>query len=305
MVPTESASLLSVGILVVGLGFAGACDLQRREVPDWVWQLLGAVGAALGFLVIGSGSGALGVGLWALTSAFVLQHFFDWETAVEQRSVALLTGVEVALYAVTIAIVVVASLAYGLGAPGVPLFVPAAIGSTVVARLLFESRALWGGADAKALMTMGLLVPLLTVTALPLPTTAAALLAVSPFALNALVNGLLLSVAVPIALALRNLSRREFTWASGFTTYTLPTDALPDRFVWVHDPRLPEEAAPDLVESAEDDADHRREMTATLRDRGISSLRVSPQLPIVAFLAAGSIVTLIAGNLLWDLAVVL
>ncbi|MGI0068126.1 MAG: hypothetical protein ACREB9_06900, partial [Thermoplasmata archaeon] len=63
---TESTSLFAMGILLLGLGFAAAVDLRLREVPDWVWQFLGGVGAILGFLSIGLSSGPLGIALWAL-----------------------------------------------------------------------------------------------------------------------------------------------------------------------------------------------------------------------------------------------
>ncbi len=302
---TESTSLFAMGILLLGLGFAAAVDLRLREVPDWVWQFLGGVGAILGFLSIGLSSGPLGIALWALASGFVLQHFFDWGRYTVRRSTSWAPAIDVAMYALAISVVIFAIGVDGLGSPGVPVIVVATVANAILVRCLFEARALWGGADAKALMAAGLVVPLFGATLLGVPSVAAGLSAVTPFAISILVNGLVLSIGVPVGIAVWNLRRGEFSWRTGFTTYRIPVAALPSHHVWVRDPIVPGEDEVPLEEGAREDAQYRAELSDRLEARGIRSIRVSPQVPLVAFFAAGAVVALLAGNLAWDIAAVL
>jgi archaeal preflagellin peptidase FlaK len=288
-------------LLLVGFGYAAVADLRTREVSDVLWQLLGTAGLVLGALLVAPG-GWIPLGLWLLVAFLTLQHMFAWDVrlgSVGERYADLL---EIALYVGVIALVALAVARVGFGASGVPLAVVAVLISVLFARGLFELGVLFGGADAKALMVAGLLVPVWTAPLFVPSSAAATLNALSPFSITLLMDAAIASVAVPIGLAARNLARREFSFPRAFTGYSIPVAELPDRFVWVRDPAVPtpprgEEAA----ETAEEDRARRAEIAKELGARGISRVWVTPQIPFVVVMTVGAVVALVAGNLVIDI----
>ncbi len=292
---------LAAAVLIVGLSLGGAYDLATREVPDNLWWVLGVVGAAIGALTIASEGALLSVVLWIVVAAYALQHFFPWTDRLSGRAPLVETAIEIALAATTIVIVGVSIALFGIGPAQVPYVVVATLVVTLVGRGLYETRILVGGADVKALIAMGVVLPIFPTSLLDIGSTSTAFLQVVPFAFNALVDAALLTLVVPLALAVRNLHSREFHWGGGFTTYSLAVDQLAHRFVWLDDPALPDDGGEREEETTEEDVTRRQAEADALRARGIARVRVTPQLPFVFFLALGAIVAVVAGNLLWDL----
>lgn len=291
---------LSAAVLLAGLAVAAAFDWRRREVSDHLWQLLGLLGLALG-AAAALGGGMVAVLLWLVVGAFVLQHLFAWDEALERRWPAGPAVVEIAMYVGVGLVLLVVGLSAGLGAQGLSIPILAVYLSVVGARALFESGVLYGGADAKAVMVCAILVPVDPRPWLALPGPAVTGLDVLPFVLSLLMDSALLALAIPIGLAARNAARGEFEFPRGFTSFLLDVRALPDRFVWVRDPRLPVDAAEVDVDSTEEDEAVRRRQAEQLQARGIARVWVSPQVPFVVLLAAGAAVALLMGNLLFDL----
>jgi archaeal preflagellin peptidase FlaK len=291
-------------VLVAGLAYASKKDLEDREVSDRLWQVLGVAGAVLGAVAL-AGGGALPVLLWVLISALVLEHLFPWDNAFSERQAGTVLVLEFGAYAVSLAIVGFATVRWGIGPTAVPFAVIAALVTVLLARLLFELRVLYGGADAKALIVAGALVPVFASPVLLAPATSATLLTVLPFALTLLTDAALLAVAVPVVIAVRNVVRGEFSLPRGFTSYTLEVDALPRRFVWVRDPALGEDTLADDAETTAEDTRRRTELAAKLRARGVRRVWVTPQLPFLVLMTAGAVAALLAGNLLLDLLAVL
>jgi Archaeal Peptidase A24 C-terminus Type II len=287
-------------VLIAGLGYAAWTDWVRREVDDAVWQVLAVIGTVGGFLALleAGGATALGLGLWVLAAGFVLQHLFPWDIALERWNDAAPGFVEIALYALVLGAVGGLSFTQGVGGTGVPVPVIAVVVSVCLARAMFEVGILYGGADAKALMVAGLLVPMWTVLPFVLPANAQAAVEFFPYALNLLLNAAILSIAVPIALALRNVRRGTFEFPRGFTSYPLPVSRLSSEFVWLRDPMSA--GGTDEADTTEEDIALRRRQQADLEARGIREVWVTPQLPFVILLLAGAIVALLVGNLLFD-----
>jgi prepilin signal peptidase PulO-like enzyme (type II secretory pathway) len=293
------------GLLVVGLAYAAIRDWIEREVRDGVWQalaVLGTVGGIAYLLAEGEGS-PLALGLWVLASAFVLQHLFPWDVALERRSEAAPALVEISIYAATIAVVGAFSIVRGVGPGAVPVPVIAVVASVLLARALFEIGILYGGADAKALMVAGLLVPMWTTPLFALPAGALAAVEFYPYALTLLMNAAILSAGVPLALALWNARRGTFEFPRGFTGYPIPVARLSSSFVWVKDPLLSPEA--EEADTTEADIALRKRQQAELEAQGVSTVWVTPQLPFVLPLLAGAVVGLLAGNLVFDLVALL
>ncbi len=295
------------GVLVVGgLGYAAWRDWRTREVTDRLWQLLAVAGTILGLVALAP-YGWLPLGLWVLVSALVLEHLFPWDDWVERGSEALPGWLEIAAYLGVLFVLLYSAWSFGIGDSGVPVAVLAVYVGVVLGRGLFELGVLYGGADAKAVIVVALLLPLDPHPLLPAPVAATLGLSVYPFALTLVMDAALLGAAIPLGLALRNLLRGEFAFPQGFTGYLMPVAELPHRFVWLRDPTfrsaLTEEELE--VETAADDQALRVRQAAELVAQGVEQVWVTPQIPFVILLALGAAAAVLWGNLIFDLAALL
>ncbi len=285
--------------LLVAFAIAAGLDVRTREVPDTLWLLLGLFGTALG--VAGSwGDGWVPVLLWLVAGGFVLEHLVPWDQWIPSDRGADL--IEIGVYGVVLAGVGLAAIRLGLGPTEVPAGVVAVVLTVLFARGLFEAGVLFGGADAKAVMVAGLVVPFFTTPILGVPSGAGPITSVLPFAVNLLLDAALLSIAAPLALALLNARRKEFHLRDGFTTFTIPVAELPHRWVWVRDPDVPvDRAEEDAIETSDEDRAWRVRIAQELERRGTQRVRVGPQLPFLVFLLAGAVAAVLVGNLVFDL----
>ncbi|MCI4362741.1 MAG: A24 family peptidase [Thermoplasmata archaeon] len=285
-------------VLLAGLLYAAVEDWRTREVSDRLWILLAGIGAVAGF-VLWSPQTALGGVTWALLSVLVLEHVLPWDTWAERQRPWLPGAVELAIYVGVGAAVLGAAWRYGVGPSGVSVAEIAVLVSVWSARGLFELGVLYGGADAKALIACAILVPILANPLLSVPENARGALGFTPFAIIVLLDGALFSVAIPLAIAIKNLASGDFEFPRGFTGYLIPVDELPRRFVWLKDPWLHGEE--EGVESTEEDIALRRRQAAALKSQGATEVWVTPQVPFLILLFAGAVAGTLAGNLLFDL----
>lgn len=288
-------------LLVGGFAYAAVSDLRSREVADGLWQLLGVVGFVIGFLVVAPG-GVIPSVLWAVVGLFVIQHLFAWDVRLGPERERYADLIELTVYVVVVAVVAVAVARVGVGATGVPVAVIAVLVTVLFSRGLFEAGILYGGADAKALMVAGLLVPMFPNPWIVYPTVVAPVDQVVPFAVNVLMNAALFSLLIPAALAVHNLRTGEFRLWSGFTGYSIPVEELPRRFVWVRDSAVaPGRADEESIETSEDDRRRRVQIADELRSRGVARVWVTPQVPFLVLMALGVVGALLAGNWVLDL----
>jgi prepilin signal peptidase PulO-like enzyme (type II secretory pathway) len=291
-----------IAVALGGLAYAAWSDWKTREVPDRLWEIMAAVGAVTGFFAFGTTGPVAGV-LWILVSLFVLQHLLPWDVPLERLRPWLPGVVEVGLYVGTFLVLAIAWLRTGLGPNGLTVPVVAVFASVLIARVMFEVGLLYGGADAKALMVAGLLVPLDAAPLVALPATAATILSIYPFALDLIMNAALLSLAIPIGLAFHNLRKGEFEFPRGILGFRIPVVELPERFVWLKDPTFRRES--EEAETSEEDRKIRERQSRELAASGAREVWVTPQLPFVVLIAAGAGAAVVAGNLLFDLFAVL
>lgn len=301
---TEVLRSVASVLLVGGLAFGAYADLKWREVSDRLWIGLGVAGGVLGLFdaLAHATTDAL---LWLVVTAFVLEHLVPWDVALARRSENLPGLVEIAVYVGVGALLAGVGLERGVGPGALPITVIAVYVSVVFARALFEVGVLYGGADAKALMVAGLLVPIDAVPLLALPASAASILALYPFTISLLMDAAIFSAGVPVYLALLNAARGEFEFPRAFVGYRLDVAELGKRFVWLKDPTFGSDPEEEAVETSEDDRALRARQQAELEARGVRRVWVTPQLPFIVFLAAGTVAALLAGNLVFDLAALL
>jgi hypothetical protein len=289
-------------LLVLGLIYAAVADWRRREVSDRVWQVLAGVGTVVGAFAFGS-AGVLPLALWLVAGALVLEHLFPWDEGLERWRAWAPGVVELAVYAAVVGGFLFAALRYGIGPSTVTSAALAVVVSVILARGLFEIGILYGGADAKALMVAGLLVPMFTVPYLPVPVTAQAVLVYYPYSLNLLMDAAVAAMVVPLAIAVRNLRAGQFEFPRGFTGYRIPVAELPDSFVWLKDPLAHPE--PEEAETSEEDRAVRVRQAKELAAQGVQEVWVTPQLPFIVLLAVGAVLGLLVGNVVFDLAALL
>ncbi|MCI4336539.1 MAG: prepilin peptidase [Thermoplasmata archaeon] len=287
----------AAAVLVATLLYGAYRDWRSREVSDSVWLVGGLAGAFIGGVALG-GQGPLAEGLWALVSLFVAQHLIPWDLRVESYSEDLPGYIELAMYLGVGAILAGLAWSRGVGDGGVPLPVLATFVSVLAARGLFEARLLYGGADARAVMVAGLILPLDAAPFFNLPSNATSLLAIYPFSLTLLIDGALFGAFIPLFLAAKNVAAGTFEFPRGFTGYLLPVQELPHRYVWLRDPTFG--AGDDEADTTEEDDAMRARQAAELRAKGATEVWVTPQIPYVVLLAAGSVAGILLGNILFD-----
>jgi archaeal preflagellin peptidase FlaK len=267
-------------------------------VTDRLWQVLGIIGIAIGAVVVAPG-GLLPVGIWLLVGALALEHMFGWDRWLGDEPDRRADLVELVAYLGVGLVVAVAWIRYGLGSSAVPIEAVALLVTVLLARGLFEGGVLYGGADAKALMIAGTLVPLFPSVVLRIPAGASSLLSELPFAFNLLLDAALLSIAVPIAIGVRNAARHEFSFPRGFSGYSMEVSDLPAHYVWLEDPSRPGHRIPD-VETSEEDRQERARLARELTERGVRRVWVTPQIPFLVLMALGAVAAVLAGNVILD-----
>ncbi len=171
----------------------------------------------------------------------------------------------------------------------------------LLAHLFYYLGLLKGGADAKAFISIGLLVPgYASWGPLPLialrPEITEAFELFFPFALTTLMNSALLILVLPAYFLMRNLLRGDFRWPQVLLGYKASLDLLP-RYAWV------------LQEARGGGVRYyvfpRKETGSAdlegLRRLGITRVWITPQMPFLLPMTIGYVLTFVVGNLLFSL----
>jgi prepilin signal peptidase PulO-like enzyme (type II secretory pathway) len=290
---------LAMAVTFVGLGLGAYWDWRSREVSDALWVGMAVLGAIIGGAVLaGSHAAPIALASWGAVVALAFVQLLPWDAAAERIHGRLPEYLEIAAFVVASAFLVLVGFYDGVGSQGLPIASIAAFASILLGRGLFEVRLLYGGADAKALIATGLVIPILATPILVLPEAATQILSIYPFSLTLLMNAALVAIAIPLWLGLENLRAGEFRFPQAFTGRTIPVRELPDRFVWLKDPTFAPEEEDDTTE---DDVALRRRQRSELEARGVARVWVTPQLPFVTLMFLGAVLAILFGNLLFDL----
>ncbi len=295
---------LDLARVVAGLGFllvAAAMDLRRRTVKDEVWVAMGVI--ALGFVEIDLLVAGAPPALHGMTAATAILYFsvFFGEPLWDDDDRFHARPLRIAAYALAPLLVVAAwrwsSDDATLGSFYRLLTMP---GMIVIAHGLYYFGLLRGGADAKALMALALLVPGFYPHIGPLPLLrvdpiAEPLVAVTfPFAFVVLLNSALLFLVLPLAFLVRNAARGNAKLPRGLFGFRVPLDRVP-RYAWFMD-RI-EDGRPAFVYFPPRKED-REEQVRLLREHGFTHVWVTPQIPFVVAMLIGFALAVVFGNLL-------
>jgi Flp pilus assembly protein protease CpaA len=318
---TDTSTAIDLARILVGivaLGVASITDLHTRRVPNRLWYFAAAIGIGLLVADLALIEGATD---WYLLLAFPVAAVFAvtvtggelWPVmpADEEDEGRELTPSEARVYvadlivsgiliAVSIAILV---LAPGHIDDGTDLFVYI-VGSVLtigLALVLYLMRALHGGGDAKALMTLAviyLVQPLGEVFPL---VEAPEEMGFFPFSLGILVNAAIMTALMPVAFIIISALRRPLSFPEAIFGYPVPIDQVETGQLWLM--YEAEEGAAKVVRrmwpgrSKEAEAGRTRAL-GILKDRGEETVYVSPKIPFMVPLFIGLVLAIFLGNIL-------
>ncbi len=295
---------LALARLAIGAGFlavAAASDLRTRKVRDPLWVAMGTVGLVLVLIEVVNAAGPELLALVGATAILFYSVFYG-EPILDEKGVHL-RPLRVGLFALA-ALLVLASAwwVFGTGNGDAAAYsrllgMPAMI---LVYEAFYQLDLLRGGADAKALIALTVLLPTYPDAApFPVlqgaPAVQSAMQVFFPFSLLALMDGVLLSLVVPLAYFVLNVARREFEWPVGFLGTKVPIDAIPPH-AWLME-RVDERGERYAVLRPMWDKDASAEV-AKLRAAGASRVWIERQIPLVVVILAGFLCAFFLGNLI-------
>ncbi|OGS48186.1 MAG: hypothetical protein A3K68_06600 [Euryarchaeota archaeon RBG_16_68_13] len=291
--------------LVTGTGLlalASAWDVRTRRVPDPLWIALGAAGLVL--LAAESVLSGAGLEAYALAggTAILFAAVFFGDPLFDEHGFRLrparlgafgLAGVLVGWGVVA---------ARDLGDPRAASFwqlltMPALV---LVYQTLYQVGLLHGGADAKALIALTLLVPTYP-DAFPWPLLAIdpllepAMRILFPFSFVAFVDAAVLYLTFPVGFLAVNTARGDLRWPQALFGFRADLDRLP-KHVWLME-RIDDRGEHVLVLMPRRRSDP-EEQARKLRDAGIHRAWVQPKVPFMVPLFAGFLAAFLVGNFL-------
>jgi archaeal preflagellin peptidase FlaK len=171
----------------------------------------------------------------------------------------------------------------------------------VIIYFLYQFGIVKGGADAKALMAIALLVPKYPMFG-PFPlihVTVDATQYIMPFAILVLFNAALLTLVVPVVMLVYNLYRRDVKVPAMFFGYTMETSEARKKFVW------PMEYVKDGVLKisafVKSDEETTEAQINQLEAAGKTRIWVTPKIPFLIPITASLLFSTIVGNIIFFL----
>ncbi len=297
--PPVLLSLLRLLVGVLLLSIASLADWRTRRVGDAPWGLIAGVGLALLASELVSATRDPLPFLVLVPPALL---FLDviWE----RGGGRFVNGTTLLFYGLSGLAVLFLIMGFSGQGPTEQALIIRGLGILTVILLgyvFYYLGLLKGGADAKAFMAIGILVPgYPALGSFPLLAVRPPLLApfelLFPFAMTTLLWGALLLIGLPVAFLVRNLARGDRRWPQLLLGYKAPVDQLP-RFAWtlqeVKDGRMRYRVVPRTTAKEAD--------LEALRAAGVSRVWVTPQIPFLIPLTVGFLLAFLIGNPLFAL----
>lgn len=168
------------------------------------------------------------------------------------------------------------------------IFIPIMIG---LVYLLFQMRLLFGGADAKAIMAIAILLPVQpAINQLPLWGQS-----YMPASWTVFSNSLIIFLSIPLALLIYNIAQRNIKLPHALLGYKMKLDVAKEKFVWplekIRDGELRLTIRPKEFDSEEEFKEFEK--------LKITEIWVTPKIPFMIPLLLGFICTFIFGDILF------
>ena len=285
--------------LVIALAVACSAsisDWRKREVSDVHWAVMGVAGLALLAVQILQDNVDLTYLLFLLPMAW---FFFDM--LVERRGMFEdgINPLPIALYLGSFAaLAFLLSQFWNDGYIWQLMVIPILF---VLIYFMYQFNIVKGGADAKALMAIALLVPRYPIID-PFPlihVTVDVTQYIMPFAILVLFNAALLTLVVPVVMLAYNLYKRDIKVPAMFFGYTMETKDARTKFVWpmeyVKDGVLKISA---FVKSDEETTEAQIDQ---LEAAGKTRIWVTPKIPFLIPITASLLFSTIVGNIIFFL----
>jgi len=169
------------------------------------------------------------------------------------------------------------------------LFIPIMI---VLMYVFFQLRIIFGGADAKAMMALAILVPFgPSIFEFPLFSF------FMPFSWVILSNSVLLFLLIPVSLLLFNITRRNIKFPYCLLGYKLSIEKAKERFVWPLEKIVDGKRKFSYMPKEFDIEDDLK----TFEKNDIREIWVTPKIPFMIPLLAGFLCSFILGDILFYL----
>jgi archaeal preflagellin peptidase FlaK len=284
-----------LGIALVIACSASISDWRKREVSDAHWAVMGIAGLALLAVQILQDGVDLSYLLFLLPMAW---FFFDM--LVERRGMFEegINPLPIGLYLGSFAILAfLLSQFWNDGYIWQLMVIPILF---VIIFLLYQFNIIKGGADAKALMAIALLIPRYPMIG-PFPlvqVTVDATQYIMPFAILVLFNAALLTLVVPLVMLVYNMIKRDVKVPAMLFGYTMDLPDARKKFVW------PMEYVKDGVVRMSvfvKSDDSTEEQINQLEAAGKTRIWVTPKIPFLIPITASLLFSTIVGNIIFFL----
>jgi len=282
-----------LGVALAVLLYGSYTDWKSREAPDGCWFVMGGAGLALlAFEMIDGGEDPMYLLMLLPIGWFFFDLLIDRDGLFENG----VNIVPVALYAASFAIL--GWMAYSfIDEPyfwaliSIPLMF-------LLYFVLYIMDVIKGGADAKALIALSLLVPtypiIESIPLIELPSDVAQY--VMPFSLLTLFYGAVLTLVVPLYYFVLNMARGDRRFPSMLVGIRMDIADAKKSFVWpmeyVDGEEIKISSLPKGPESIE-------EHYAQLEQKGLTRIWVTPKIPMLIPITVGLILAAVFGNLIF------
>jgi len=170
------------------------------------------------------------------------------------------------------------------------IFIPIMIGFVY---LLFQMRLLFGGADAKAIMALAILLPLQP-KIYQIPIWGQSFM---PASWTVFVNSLIIFLFIPIFLLIYNLTQRNIKLPHALLGYKMKLQKAKEKFVWPLE-KIQDGKTKLIIRPKEFDT---QEEYNEFEKQGITEIWVTPKIPFMIPLLLGFICTYFFGDILYTI----
>jgi preflagellin peptidase FlaK len=301
----EGLSLLRFIVGGLFLFYASYSDVRTRRVPNTVWIALGSIG----FVILVLDLLQRAETSWVHYLIFIPAGILFFEVYIDRRPIVDEEGFHFVplaflMYGIVVIVLVVQAFLLYQDTDQMNLFyhlltIPVMI---VVAHILYQSRLLKGGADAKALMSLAVLVPFYPdFYGLPIvrmsPLALERMSVLFPFSLVILMNSVILMVFIPLVFLAINARRGDLEFPQCLFGYKVGLNEFP-KFAWLME-RV-ENGEIHIVLLPRKLGDQKKDIQELL-DLGEDKVWATPQLPFMVPMLVGLIISFLIGNLVMGL----